>query len=118
MGWGKGGGVRGRQGRSLALNEDECDHYKGQKSEIFGVPSLLDLLNFFSSRVFLFFSIFLCNLVRKSPQNVEKTARFMGGEKSVESCQISGCHAFFSPRVKKRGAVSEDEDMGGRGHRG
>ena len=39
----------------------------------------------------------LCNLVRRSPQNVEKIARFPGGEKSVESCHVSGCHGFFGP---------------------
>ena len=42
---------------------------------------------------------FLCNLVRKSPQNVEKVARFTGGEKSAESCHVSGCHGFTVPNV-------------------
>ena len=44
---------------------------------------------------FPFLQVFLCNLVRKSPQNVEKIARFPGGEKSAESCHVSGCHGFL-----------------------
>ena len=39
----------------------------------------------------------LCNLVRRSPQNVEKIARFPGGENSVESCHVCGCHVFLAP---------------------
>ena len=45
---------------------------------IFGVPSPLD---FFEFSPVDFFSVslgFLCNLVRFSPQNVEKIARFLG----------------------------------------
>ena len=42
-----------------------------------------------------------CNLVRKLPQNVEKIARFPGGEKSVESCHVSGCHGFFRSRIRR-----------------
>ena len=34
---------------------------------------------------------FLCNSVRKSPQFLEKAARFPGGDKSIESCRVSGC---------------------------
>ena len=53
-------------------------------------------------------SRFRCTLVRKSPQNVEKIARFPGGEKSVESCHVSGCHGFFSsPRSKLRPGPSK-----------
>ena len=33
-------------------------------------------------------------LSTKSPQNVDKTAQFPGGEKSVESCHVSGFHGF------------------------
>ena len=40
-------------------------------------------------------SCVLSSLVRKWPQNVEKFARFPGGEKSVESCHVCGCHGFF-----------------------
>ena len=39
----------------------------------------------FSSGFFPFSPGLLSNLVRKSPQNVEKIARFLGGEESVES---------------------------------
>ena len=45
--------------------------------------------------VFNFRSLFLCNLIRKSPQNMEKVARFPG----VESCHVSGCPWFFSVPV-------------------
>ena len=37
----------------------------------------------------------LCISIRKWPRNVEKIARFPGGEKSVESCHVCGCHGFF-----------------------
>ena len=46
---------------------------------------------------FLFLQGFLCSSVGKSPQNVEKIARFPGGEKSAESCHACGCHGFFGP---------------------
>ena len=50
------------------------------------------------SPVFCRFSpVTLCNLARKSPQNVEKIARFPGGEKSIESRHVSGCHGFWVP---------------------
>ena len=70
-----------------------------QRTEIcnFGAPSPLDFYEFSPVDSFSFFSPgFLCNLVRQSPQNLEKIARFPGGEKSVESCHVSGCHGFFS----------------------
>ena len=38
----------------------------------------------------------MCNLVRKSPQNVEKMAQLPGGERCVKSCHVSGCHGFVS----------------------
>ena len=31
--------------------------------------------------------------------DVEKIARFLGGEKSVEGCHVSGCHGSFSPDI-------------------
>ena len=43
-----------------------------------------------------FSPVFMCNSVRGSPQNVEKIARFPGGEICVKSCHVSGCHGFFS----------------------
>ena len=30
-----------------------------------------------------------------APQNIKKIARFPVGEKSAESCHVSGCHGFF-----------------------
>ena len=36
---------------------------------------------------------------KESPQNVEKMARSPGGEKSVNSSHVSGCHGFFGPDV-------------------
>ena len=52
---------------------------------------------FFSGIFFLFSPGLLWSLARKWPQNVEKVARFPGGEKGVESCHVSGCHGFFCP---------------------
>ena len=49
-------------------------------------------------------------LVRKSSQNVEKIARSPGGKKSVESCHVPGCHAFFSPDISFLG-VGEGEEQ-------
>ena len=51
----------------------------------FGEVSPLDFLNCFP-----FSPGFLCSLVRKWPQNVEKVARFPGGEKSAEPCHVFG----------------------------
>ena len=50
--------------------------------------------------VFPFSPVFLRNLVRKSPQNVEKIARIPGREKGAEYCHVSGCHGFFRSRKK------------------
>ena len=36
-------------------------------------------------------------LVGKSPENVEKIARFPGGGKGAESCHVCGCHGFLVP---------------------
>ena len=44
----------------------------------------------------------MCVLVRGPPQNVEKVARFLGGEESVESCHVSGCHGCFGFRFMDR----------------
>ena len=35
-----------------------------------------------------------------------KIARFPGGEKSVESCHVSGCHGFFGPDSMKESTRS------------
>ena len=63
----------------------------------FGVLSPLDSFEFSPVDYFHFSSGFLCNLVRKSPQNVEKIGRCRGREKSVEACHVSGCHDCFDP---------------------
>ena len=52
----------------------------------------------FSIGFFPFSPGLLCNIIRKRPQNVEKIARFPGGEKSLESCHVCGCHGFFGSR--------------------
>ena len=67
----------------------------------FGALSPLDFFKFFSSGFFPFSPGLLCNLVRTSPQNVEKIARCPGGEKSVESCHVCGCHGFSGPEFTK-----------------
>ena len=45
--------------------------------------------------------------VRKSPQNMEKIARFPGGEKHAESCRVSGCHGIFRPDPREPKRQSE-----------
>ena len=70
---------------------------RGQKSAISG-RCLHRISRILSSVDFLPFSPgLLCNLVRKWPQNVDKIARFPGGETSVESCHVCGCHGVFGP---------------------
>ena len=46
-----------------------------------------------------------CILVRNWPPNVEKIARFPGGEKCAESCDVSRCRGFFGPEKKYYGEV-------------
>ena len=80
----------------------------------FGVPSPLDV--FFSPVDFSPFSPgLLCNLVRERPQNVEKIARFSGGEKSVESCHVCDCHGLFGPESNKLSRWSGLERKGDEG---
>ena len=76
-------------------SQDTFDHDKGQKSAISGRHLHWIFLNFLQWIFFPFLQVSLCNLERKWPQNVEKVARFPGGEKSVESCHVCGCHGFF-----------------------
>ena len=66
----------------------------------FGAPSPLHLFEFSPVDVFPFSPGILCNLVRKSPQSVEKLARFPGGEKCTEFCHIPDCHGSV-PYTKK-----------------
>ena len=76
---------------STNIFQDVFDHEKGQKSAISG--SAVSAGFFFSPVFFFPFSPdFLCSLVRKSPENLENFARVPGGEESVESCHVSGCH--------------------------
>ena len=53
-------------------------------------------LNLLQSILFLVSQGFLCNfnLRKEIAPNVERIAQFPGGEKSVESCRVSGCHVF------------------------
>ena len=86
-------------GRVFSHAQDTFDHDKGQKSAIWGAVSI----GFFelSPVDFSPFSPgFLCSLVGKSPQNMERIARFPGREKSVESCHVSGCHGSFGPDIR------------------
>ena len=46
----------------------------------------------------------LCSSTRKSPQNVEKFARFTGGEQGVASCHVSDCHGFLVANVADCGS--------------
>ena len=68
--------------------QDTFDQEKGQKCN-FRETSPLDLVD-----VIPFSPGFMCKLARKSPQDVEKIARFPGGEKGAESCHVCGCHGF------------------------
>ena len=69
----------------------------GPEIRNFGKISPLEFFEFSPVDYLPFSPGFLCNFVRKRPQNVEKIARFPGREKSVESCHVSGCHGFFGP---------------------
>ena len=78
--------------------QDTFDHDKGQKSAFSG-RCLHWIFWIFSSGFFYVSPGFLCSLVRKSPQNVEKIAQFPGGEKIAESCHVPGCHGFYGPDI-------------------
>ena len=81
----------------FSFQAGSLDHDKGQKSAI-SVRRLPWIFWNFLQWIFLPFPPgFPCNLVRKSPQNVDKIARFPGGAKRVESCHVSGCHGFSGP---------------------
>ena len=75
----KSGHIRPRQGTEI------CN---------FREISPLDFLNYLQC-IFPFSPGLLCNVVRKSPQNVEKIARFPGGEKGTESCHVSVWLSWF-----------------------
>ena len=83
------------------FKETPCRTFKCQRTRSttcnFGALSPLDFLNFLQCIFFPFSPGFLWTKERKSPQNVEKIARFLGGEKRAESCHVSGCHGFFGP---------------------
>ena len=78
--------------------QDAFDHDKGQKSAISGKFLHWIFLNFRQWNFSFFAPGSLCNLVRKSLQNVEKIARFPDGAKGAESCHVSGCHVFCRSR--------------------
>ena len=44
----------------------------------------------------IFFPVFMCNLVRQAPQNLESSEK-SSGENRVKSCHFCGCHGFFGP---------------------
>ena len=70
----------------------------------FGAPSPLDFFEISPVDFFPFSPGLLCNQVRKSPQKVEKIARFLGGEKSLESCHVSALSflsLFFWKKARK-----------------
>ena len=58
------------------LVRDAFDHDKGQLNLQFRGA---DFLKYSPVDLFVFSPGFLCNLVKKSPQNEEKIARFLGG---------------------------------------
>ena len=65
----------------------------------FGAIFSTDFSVFLQWIFYLFSWSFVHVLIRKSPQNVEKIARFPGGEKSAESCHVSGRHSFLLPKI-------------------
>ena len=76
--------------------QDTLDNDKGQKSAISGDFS--SGFRIFSSGFFFCFSPgFMCKLVRQSPPNVEKVARFPG--EGSKSCRVCGCHGFLSREI-------------------
>ena len=78
--------------------QDTFNHDKGQKSGISG-RRLHWIFFFLFSPVDFSPGFCVCNLVRKSLQNVEKIAHFQA-EKNVDSCHVSGCHGLFGPKSK------------------
>ena len=46
---------------------------------------------------FAFSPVFMCNLARRAPQNLEKAAKKSSGENRVKSCHVCGCHGFVRP---------------------
>ena len=94
--------------------QDKFDHDKGQKSAILGRRLHWRL----STGLFAFFPVFMCNLVRRAPQNLEKVAKNSSGENRVKSCHVClggrfGYFLFFSPRGRGRGCPRR-RDGGGR----
>ena len=85
---------------SLSISQDTktaIDHDKGEICN-FGALSPLDFFWIFSSGFLSLFSRLTVQFSKEiSAQNGGKIARFPGGGKSVESCDVSGCHGFFGP---------------------
>ena len=64
--------VRGSENTRIeGKNQDKFDHDKGQKSAISGRRLHWRL----STGFFAFSPVFMCNLVRRAPQNLEKVAK-------------------------------------------
>ena len=78
--------------------QDTLRRRQGAEICNFAAPSPLDFFDFSPVDFFHFSPGSLCNFVSKWAQDVEKFARFPGGEKRVESCHVSGCHGFFPSR--------------------
>ena len=66
---------------------------QGTEIRNLGEFSPLDFFYFLQWIFIIFLQVFCAE--RKRPQNVEKIARFLGGENHPKSCHVSGCHGFF-----------------------
>ena len=86
-------------GTPSRLNQDGFDQDKGQKSAI-PRRRLHWMFSFFLLWMFVpFCPRSMCNLIRKSPQNVDKIARFPE-KKNAESCHGSGCYGLSRSQFK------------------
>ena len=85
----------------MIVFQEAFDHDKGQKSAVSG-RRLHWMFWIFSNGILPFSSTFSVWCSKKSTQNVEKIARFPGGEKSLELCHVSGCHVFYLFQVWRK----------------
>ena len=74
-------------------DQDAFDHDKGQKSAISGRRLHWRL----STGFFAFSPVFMCNLVRRAPQNLEKVAKNPVEKIASNPVTSCGCHGFFGP---------------------
>ena len=76
----------------MSFSQATLDCRQGTEICNFGLPSPLDVLNYLQWSLVLFSRPCLCNLARKSPQDVKSS----GGENCVKACHVSASHSSCS----------------------